>query len=154
MVNAGIAIRGFDGQQTFDYDVGMWVGIGVKVNYPLEQNVTDNPISVGDVLLEQNGQAWKVEQVELEDAGQGFFRLALTSMTGETTEEQTPTFGDTLRGGITTPRNGFIAPYWDSMLVSEASSRLAQVLTMQTFELPEAGDELPEDVWSGTVDLG
>lgn len=153
MINAGLAIRGFDGQQMFDAEVGMWVGIGIRVIYPTDQNATDNPVAEGDILLEQAGKAWRVEQAELEDAGQGLFRVALTAMPGETTEEDLPSLGDTNRGAITTPRNGFIAAHWDGSIVSQESSRLAQILTMQTIELPEPSAELPDDVWTGTVQL-
>lgn len=153
MVNAGLVIRGFDGQQRFDSDVNMWVGIGIKVNYPSGQNATDNPVAEGDVMIEQNGDAWKIEQAETEDVDQNYFRVAVSSMTGETTGDKSPSLTSTSRGAITTPRKGFIAAYWDPGLVSQEASRMAQILTMENLEIPEPQDELPDEVWSGTVEL-
>lgn len=153
MINAGLVILGFDGQQMFDSDVGMWVGIKVRVNYPLDQNANDNPISEGDLIIEQNGEAWKVEQAELEDQFAGTFRVALSSVLGETTEERMPSLAETILGAVTTPKNGFVATHWDSGMVSQEASRMAAILTMELYEPPTPGQELPDDVWAGEVDL-
>lgn len=131
MVNAGIVIRTFDGLQQWDDTAGIWRGIGVKVNYPSDQTVLDNPVDVGDVLIEPNGSVWDVMGVVLESEGSSSFRLDLKINGPEPTDEISPSLGEVTRGGIITPINGMVLPYWDATVVSGEVSRIGQYITMK-----------------------
>lgn len=149
MINAGLAVRNFDGLQQFDAEQGLWKGIGVTVNYPDDQNATDNGIAIGDVMIEGTGRVWVVTKSEVEDLAKRTFRLELKLRSRETTADDEPNLGREKTGGITTPVRGYLAVHWDSQLVSGDVSRVA------AYENGLHLDEfIPPDLWNGVVDGG
>lgn len=153
MINAGADVLGFTGTQRFNPDTALWEGIVVEIRYSSADIFTAPPPSVGDVLIEPTGNAWGVANVDQNEEGQ--WVLDLDAFVGETTAEVVPGFGESSSCAITTPRKGFIAPHFDASLVDPACGRIAQMLTMQTIEFPtgDGSSELPDDVWSGDVEL-
>lgn len=147
MILAGIEILGFNGLQSFDDVNGQWDNIGVQVNYPQGQNPVDNPITVGDVMIEPGGAVWNVLAVT--DEGSGEFSLSIALNDRPTTDTDTPGFGLVTRGGIATPRNGMLAAYWDSSVVAASVARIASIYSVQNAET-----DLPVSVWQNTVDAG
>jgi hypothetical protein len=149
MINAGIEIGGFDGNQQWVEADGVWAGITVTVNYPNDQVVSKNPITVGDVLIEPSGNVWDVVAASVVDAASRTFRLNLRLRNGEPTEDIGPGMGMVKRAGIVTPKKGFVAPHWDTTLVSSEVSRIASMVTMDNAETDVSGS-----AWAGVVDLG
>jgi hypothetical protein len=131
MINAGIAVLPFDGQQSFNTTTQRWVGIRVQVNYPSNQNITNNPIAVGDVVIEPNGNVWGVAARTLVSTATREYRLELSLINGTPSEEIGPDMGQVSRGAIVTPRQGFYAPHWDATLVAGEVSRIAAMLTAE-----------------------
>lgn len=149
MINAGIEIGPFDGQQMFDAEQGIWKGIGVVVNYPDEQSFQDNPIDVDDIMIEPNGRVWVVVSVVVEDSAKQKFRLGIKLRHGVTTGEHTPSMGEVGRGAILTPRRNYIAPHWNVLLVEDVIGRIASMENMDNLD-----SIIPADLWSGVVDGG
>ena len=129
MINAGIAILPFDGQQSYQVATQHWVGIRVQVNYPSSQNITNNPIAVGDVVIEPNGNVWSVAARTLVSSAAREYRLELALISATPSDEIGPDMGQVSRGAIVTPKHGFYAPHWDATLVAGEISRIAAMLT-------------------------
>lgn len=143
MINAGVELTPWDGNQHYDPDTQMWKGITSKINYPSGQSFANNPVEVGDVLIEPNGQVWDVRGVTTVSASNQTFRLDLYLTSDDPIEDFTPGFGQVRRGGVITPVNGFIAPYWDTNYVDAPVGRIAAMLTMNNMH----------SLWNGDVDL-
>lgn len=139
MINAGVSISPFNGLQMWDSENQRWNGIEVKVTYPDDQNIDDNPISVDDYLIEAAGFAWKVVDVTLKNASNNVFELTLDLTNGEASEDTPPSLGSS-RSGIITPVNGFMAPYWDVSIVNGNVGRIANYLTMKNAAYFWSGD--------------
>lgn len=149
MINAGLAIAGFDGNQRWVEADGIWAGITVTVNYPSNQAVSKNPVTEGDVMIEPSGNVWDVVAVEVVDAASRKFRLDLRLRSDEPSEDIGPGMGMVTRAGIVTPKNGYVAPHWDTTLVSSEVGRIASMVTMDNAETDVSGSP-----WAGVVDLG
>ncbi len=141
MINAGVSISPFNGLQMWDDVAKQWIGITVRVNYPDDQTPVDNPVQVNDFLIEPNGNVWQVKNVEVDEATVGNFILDLLLTNKEPSDSIMPSLGSVSRGGIITPVNGYLAPYWDATVVSGEVSRIAAYMTMKN-----AGN-----FWSGDV---
>lgn len=140
MINAGVKIKTFNGLQRWSPEESAWAGISVEVVYPEDQTAEDNPVSVGDKLIETNGNVWEVTSALQDDHTKKNFLLTLRLDSGEPTEDVNPSFGTTTRGGIITPINGFIAPYWDTQMVGAEVGRIASYMTMKNATLFWNGD--------------
>lgn len=131
MINAGVEILGFDGGQSFNATSSLWEGIKVKVNYPEEQTLADNPIGVGDFLIEPTGVLWVVEGITAVPTNDTVFTVNIKRQFGETTADNGPALGQVSRGAITTPDKGFVTPHWSSTLVSLDVTRYASTISTQ-----------------------
>lgn len=149
MINAGLEISGFNGLQRFDDQEKLFLGIAVKVNYPPGQNSIDNPIQPGDIAIEPDGKVWEVVNAEVTSESQSTFRIEIRLADRETTEEDMPGLGEVARGAIVTPKEGFVAPFWDTQYVQAEVGRIANIVTADNFSKMITGD-----IWSGRVDLG
>lgn len=153
MINAGIEVLGFDGQQVFVSSSGLWEGIAVVVHYPEGQAPSTHPIEPGDIFIEPDGKAWRVTATALESDALSKFRITLDMLTGTASNAVSPSLGNTTRGAITTPKNGFVSPYWSTTLVAGECSRIAMILTRDGLSIPDESEPLPDDVWSGSIAL-
>lgn len=81
MINAGATILGYDGQQNFEPETKQWSSILLQVFYPEDQNFTNNPVSSGDVLIEPNGNSWRVKLVNVVSNISNKFRVHLEQLT-------------------------------------------------------------------------
>lgn len=131
MINAGISIAGFSGFQRWDENDKQWKDIAVTVNYPADQNATDNPIEVGDVMVEPNGNVWEIYAANQDSSRPNNFTIDIELVSDTPSEGTTPSLGDVSRGGIITPANGVLLSHWDAMLVSGEVSRICQYFTMK-----------------------
>lgn len=164
MINAGIKIAAFNGKQSFDSTTKQWVGIEVKVNYPGKQNETENPIQVGDLIIEPGGNVWLVDAVAAVAAQKNTFDLTVSLLEGETTETESPGLGSVARGGVITPKKGYVSPHWDTTVVDANVSRIASMITMDNFDkllgggtdTGGTGGDTNDGggVWVGHVDMG
>lgn len=143
MVNAGVELMPFDGNQHYDYSGECWKGITAKINFPPGQNYNDNLPSAGDVLIEENGQVWHVLGVTGVSPSGNTVRFDIRLTSAEPIEDNLPGMGSTRRGGVITPNNGFIAPYWNTTYVDANVSRIAAMITMENMGA----------LWNGDVDL-
>lgn len=130
MINAGLEIKSFVGTQRPDSSTETWKGIAVIVHYPPGENPTDNPASAGDMVIEPNGNVWEVVDA-VQDGTSNGFSLEMRLANGDFDPNVSPSFGTVKRGGIVTPTNGFVAPYWNSLYVSSDIGRIAAMFTMQ-----------------------
>jgi hypothetical protein len=163
MINAGVKIASFNGKQSFNSETQLWEGIEVSVNYPGKQTPVDNPIQIGDLLIEPGGNIWQVEAATVLDDVAGVFELSLSMLEEETTDAVSPGLGTVNRGGIVTPKQGYVAPHWDSTIVDANVSRIASMITMENYDKlfgggdgSDAGDGSTDTgpVWLGVVDGG
>lgn len=127
MVNAGIEILGFDGNQSYDAANSQWVGIKVRVNYPQGQDSTNNPIALGDSVIEPSGKIWTVNSVLSLDPALRTFELALQLANDTPSPDISPDLGLVTRGAVVTPVNGYIVPHWNATLVSVEAGRIANM---------------------------
>lgn len=125
MINAGLRILAVDGTQSYNSTTMVWSNVLVIVNYPTGQNLTNNPISVDDLIIEPFGNVWKVTTVTLVDTATKKFNVSLTSVLNTPSEEVSPNFGVSVRCGVVTPNGGLVAPYWDLSLVTDNVGRIA-----------------------------
>ena len=160
MINAGVQIASFNGKQSFNSETQLWEGVEVTVNYPGKQNPTDNPVQVGDLLIEPGGNVWQVETVTTLDEATGKFELALSMLEEETTDAVSPGLGSVNKGGIVTPKQGYVAPHWDSTVVDANVARIASMITMDNYDKMFGGGDTGDGsttsgpVWLGVVDGG
>lgn len=144
MINAGIEFGPFDGFQYYNDVTGEWQDITSIIHYPDSQNDSTDPVTAGCVIVEPNGQAWRVNQVSILDVNKSTYRLNLYSITSDPSSNVTPGLGQTTRGGIIQPINGQIAPWWDLSKVAGEVGRICAILNYQNMG----------DFWRNDVDLG
>lgn len=131
MINAGIRIAPFNGQQQWDPGTESWKGVGVTVNYPNDQDPVNNPVSVGDYLIEETGKVWSVKGAVKGEDGTTNYTLELKLESEEPSSAIMPGLGTVVRGGIITPINNFMAPYWDTSVVSAEVGRVTAYRNMK-----------------------
>jgi len=127
MINAGIAVVAFNGTQVYNPANLHWENVVVQVKYPANQTVTNNPISIDDLLLETNGQVWSVVARTLLNAATCEFKLDLILANGTPSEDITPEFSGSIFCAIVTPKKGIVAPYWEASVVNSEISRIASM---------------------------
>ena len=165
MINAGIAILAYTGSQAYNAATTQWENILVQVNYPSDQNITNNPIAFGDLLIEPNGNVWSVMARSVVDSTLRKYTLSLVLTNGTPSEEIVPEFGGSPRCAIVTPKLGFVAPYWDASVVTTEVGRIASMVTANTNVRENTADvdkpisslvqtALNAKMSSGAVDLG
>lgn len=130
MINAGVSISTFNGLQMWDGETKQWKGIGVRVTYPDDQSIANNPIEPDDYLIEPSGNVWKVVKAEIADEATNSFTLDLSLTNKEPSGSLSPSLGS-VRVGIITPVNGYMAPYWDPSVVSSTVGRITAYMTMK-----------------------
>ena len=150
MINAGLRILAVDGTQSYNSSTKIWSNVLVIVNYPTGQNLTNNPISVDDLIIEPFGNVWKVVTVTLTDAATKKFNVSLTSVLNTPSEEVSPNFGVSVRCGVVTPNGGLVAPYWDLSLVTDNVGRIA---TLYNNKIKIGVEALPLGEPGGVVGL-
>lgn len=150
MINAGLRILAVDGTQSYNSATMVWSNVLVIVNYPTGQNLTNNPISVNDLIIEPFGNVWKVTTVTLVDTATKKFKVSLTSVLNTPSEEVSPNFGVSVRCGVVTPNGGLVAPYWDLSLVTDNVGRIA---TLYNNKIKIGVESLPLGEPGGVVGL-
>ena len=140
MINAGAEVLGFDGSQSFNETDSRWEGVKIRVHYPSGQNHVDNPVSADDYLIEPNGNVWTVVGSVLTHTSTDTFTVTLTRLFADTTEEESPQFGQVSRGAILTPRKGVVAPYWSSTLVAAEVARIGANVSGEINERDNTAD--------------
>lgn len=128
MINAGVTLLPFNGQQAFDEESGHWTNILVNIFYPAGQTVAANLPAAGDYLIEATGRYWEVVTATAADGTQ--FRLELLCLSHEVSEEVMPEFG-TSRVGIVTPGESSVVPYWNATFVSTEIHRIAALISAE-----------------------
>lgn len=126
----------YSGRQ-YNTTSGVWSGVRFKVVYPNDQNVVDNPISVGDIIIETNGRFWEVLGSELlpKEVGKNVFSLSIRVLHEEPSPKTLPYFGNSLSGAITTPENGMLSPYWDSRFIPTTITKMAALHNTHNYSL-------------------
>ena len=141
MINAGLTIHSFDGNQQYNSTSNTWDNIAITVNYPSGQNATDNPVSVGDYILEPIGNIWEVTAV-VQSTGNDF-SLSLMIKNDTPSSSISPNLGLTNRGSVVSSINNVITPYWDRVLVS---SEIAQIAAIYNTEQNNYGGTVTQEV--------
>jgi hypothetical protein len=129
MINAGIEVLPYDGGQSFNTTNQEWVGIKTRVNYPSDQNITNNPITVGDYLIEPNGNVWTITARTLTNSASRLYTLTVKLSNTTPSPDISPDMGQVSRGAVVTANKGFITPYWNSTLVAGDVDRIAAIFT-------------------------
>ncbi len=124
MINSGISILPFDGNQVFNNTTLAWDGIKVTVKYKVGENSTANPIEVGDFVFSPSGNIWEVTAVVIA-TGNTF----LTSLkhTKTPSADVAPELGNVSRGAVVTPVNGVVTPHWNAVLIASEIGQIAQL---------------------------
>lgn len=149
MLNAGIKILPFNGNQTWNAAEARFDGVDVEIRYPQGQDSTNNQPASGDYVFESSGKVWLVEGATVISGPANTFRLSLKAFeASERVDTNAPSYGMVQRGGIVTPQDGILAPFWDSVLVSVEVSRIAQLVNAK---LGRGGNDA-SNITSGQLD--
>lgn len=124
MINAGVKILPYDGNQSFNTTTLNWEGVAIKVNYPVGQSVSTNPLAIGDYIVEPNGNIWSVEAVSIISTTDRTYRVAVRGAEIQSAD-LSPDFGNVSRGGLVTPVNGLLYPHWNAVLIATEVGRIA-----------------------------
>lgn len=146
MINAGLTIFAFTGTQQYNSATESWDGIKVKVNYPTLQNPTDNPITVKDYVIEDDGKIWKV--IGAVEGTNGEYTLSIKIANFTPDVSISPNLGLVNRGSIVSPVNGKIEPYWNPVLVSNSIPQIAKIYNLVN---PENVNNSLQEGANGTV---
>lgn len=125
MIDASLIIPTSQPDISWNDTTNEWNGFIIEVKYLDGQNVIENPVSPGDIIVDQSPYLWKVIQSEYMTADR--FKVTLKILNAAATQFVYPST-TTMRGIISTPNQfGFIRPHWDETKVSDACYKLAMI---------------------------
>ena len=130
MINAGVIIKPFNGNQQYNLTNQVWEGVAIEINYPANQDSATNPPTVGDYIVESDGEVWLIENVAVDSLANNEFTLTVKGhydQSGNTSLN----FGNVVRGSILSPINGTLVPYWDATKVSTDISRIINIFNAE-----------------------
>lgn len=122
MINAGISFNIVD---TFNNISNTWP-VNVTVTYPLDssQNVSTNPISINDLIIDFSGGIWKIVTSPVRIGTTLNYNVDLQLVYGDSLIITEPLPG--IRYAVTTPNSsGQISPYWNNSYVHSYTLSIA-----------------------------
>lgn len=141
MIDGGVIIPANQPDLSWNETTGEWNGIIIQINYFEGQNSIDNPVSDGDILVDQSPYVWKVTQSEYINGDK--FRINIQLLNKSPSINIYPS-NSTMRGLISTPNKfGFIRPHWNGTKVSDVCYKLAMIYN---FHMNEKFEKLIMDV--------
>ena len=137
MINAGIKIPTAQPDIGWNNSSKEWENIIIEVVYIQPQTSTDNPVSSGDILIDQEPKVFKVTSATHYVGNK--FRINIKCISHEPTIQSNIKI-NTQRGLISTPNSqGHIAPYWDSTIVDVVPFRMAMIYNFNINQLSNIG---------------
>lgn len=123
-LSAGLIIPTSQPVLSWDAEMLIWKNYLIKVIYIEDENAINNPVSSGDIIIDQRPSIFNV--VEMKEALENDIFRVDVSCINKSRIIQNSLLLSTQRGLICSPNElGFINPYWDTTIVEMVPFRLA-----------------------------